>query len=288
MLDRRGVQRLTGPAALGVRNDFYTVEDADGAKSSVVEEGVLKRMDARAAGLLARILDGDFPLEEDDRIAFGLWMGLQWLRGAVARQVQQELHDTIQKLVIRLGLDVAPRLMEPDVPRMRSHAGAPHVEIPSLAHLPEEVQTLLRDQDAYEFELSQEEAVAGMLRGVPEAAAPFLERSWMLTHLPGRNLLTSDEPISLFREPAPASAPMGLGPANADLIQLPLSPNRILIMLPAATAPDSVARRPPASAIKGFNALTLHGRWSQLYRHPEGDAFPALPPAPPERMVTVS
>jgi hypothetical protein len=40
--------------------------------------------------------------------------------------------------------------------------------------------------------------------------------------------------------------------------------------------------------IADINTLTLHGWWSQLFRHPDGPAFPPLPPPLPPRRVTTN
>ncbi|HKG37553.1 MAG TPA: DUF4238 domain-containing protein [Conexibacter sp.] len=105
-LSREGREFATGTAALGVERDFYTVTDADGSPTSVVEEGLLRDWDAKGASVHRRLLAGDFPLDDDARMQFALWLGLQWLRGRAARQIGREFFDEFHKMLITLGLDL--------------------------------------------------------------------------------------------------------------------------------------------------------------------------------------
>jgi len=287
MLTREGREITTGTKALGVETDFYAMTDTDGSQTSMVEEGLLSSWDAKGAAVHRRLLADDFPLDDEARIHFGLWMGLQWLRGREARQIGREMFDEIQKLIVKLGLDLPADFVE-NYPASSPPPGAGRgIPIPSLAHLPDEAKEVLRDTDSYAFEPPKEHLIASMIEGVPDAAEPFIESQWILTRATGPLLLTSDEPISLWRQPTPENQWMGLGPANADIIQLPLSPNRCLFMLRNSDYPDLLA---PISdePIAGINELTLHSSWSQLFRHPDGPRFPPLPPPMPERRVTSS
>ncbi|HEX2015321.1 MAG TPA: DUF4238 domain-containing protein, partial [Solirubrobacteraceae bacterium] len=282
MLGRDGREITTGTAALGVETDFYVVTDVDGNPTSMVEEGLLRDWDAKGAAVHRRLIEEDFPLDDESRMHFGLWMGLQWLRGRAARQTGQELYDEINKLLITLGLDLPAGLAD-SYPGSRPPAGAgPGIPVRSLEHLPDEIKEILRDTDSYNFEPPKEHLVASMIKGVPEAAAPFIESQWFLVRASGPVLLTSDEPISLWREPTPQNELMGVGPVNAHVIQMPLSPERCLVMLRRSASPDVVA---PVSdePIAGINELTRRGWWSQLYRHPDGPVFPPLPPPLPPR-----
>ena len=163
----------------------------------------------------------------------------------------------------------------------------PGIAVPSLAHLPDEAKEILRNTESYTFEPPKEHLVASMIEGVPKAAEPFIMSQWFLGRADGRVLLTSDEPISLLREPTPENAHMGLGPANADAIQLPLSPDRYLFMLRNSDHSDRLA--PVADEpVEGVNELTVNGWWSQLFRHSDGPGFPPLPPPLPPRRVTTN
>ena len=83
--DRR--ETITGTKAVAVGTDFYAIRQPDGTISSEVED-VLKTWDGHGATVIRKLLDGIFPLEEDDRMKLGLFLGLQWLRGRHARRHQ--------------------------------------------------------------------------------------------------------------------------------------------------------------------------------------------------------
>ncbi|MDQ3769596.1 MAG: DUF4238 domain-containing protein [Actinomycetota bacterium] len=292
MLMREGREVTTGTEALAVEKDFYTLTAPDGRKDSSVEEALLRNWDARGAEVHRRLLGDDFPLDDDARLNFGLFLGLQWLRGRAARRVGEEFHDTVQKLLIKLGLDLAP-LMDSDAPkRAQRPAGPPFpdgpgIEVPHLGHLPDEVKEVLAEQDSYTFELPQEHSILKMVQGVPDAAATFIHARWVLVRAEGIGFWTSDEPIALYRKPTPENQHLGLGPVNAELIQFPLSPSRCLIIdRMSPDAPDLVGDA-TARMVDDANKLTLHGRWQQLFRHPESPPFPPAPPLP-ERFVELA
>ncbi len=300
-LSREGREFATGTAALGVETDFYTVTDSDGSPTSVVEEGLLRDWDAKGAAVHRRLLADDFPLDDDARMQFALWMGLQWLRGRAARQIGREFFDEFHKMLVSLGLDLPAgsaerspkrgrRLLRSARRRRQSEPPpgvGPGIAVPSLAHLPDEAKAILRNTESYTFEPPKEQLVASMIEGVPKAAEPFIMSQWFLARTSGPALLTSDEPISLLREPTPENAHMGLGPANADAIQLPLGPDRYLFMLRNSDHPDRLG--PIADGlVEGVNDLTVNGWWSQLFRHSDGPGFPRLPPPLPPRRVTTN
>jgi Protein of unknown function (DUF4238) len=100
-----GRKTTTGTKAIAVETDFYAVRQPDGTMSSKVEEGFLKTWDGRGANVVRKLLDGVFPLSEDDRMTLGLFLGLQWLHGRHARRVSEDADDLLQKIVVTAGLD---------------------------------------------------------------------------------------------------------------------------------------------------------------------------------------
>ena len=210
-----------------------------------------------------------------------------WTRGAADRRRDPR---SFHKLVVTLGLDLDPGT-DPgaDSAGIRDEpplGAGPAVEIPRLGHWPQEVKQALRDTDSYTFPAPREQLLLHMVQGVPAVAEVFLEAQWLM-RADGVPLLTSDEPISLYRKPTPANQHLGLGPAGAEMIQVPLSPSRCLVMNRVGRLGPDVLVDVPHAAIAEINTLTLHGRWHQLFRHPDGPKFPAPPPLP-ERFVEVN
>jgi len=290
MLNRDGKEVKTGTKALAVENDFYTVTLPDGKKDSTVEDA-LASWDAKGAAVIATFLRGEFPPTDDQRIELGLWLGLQWLRGRSSRLTGAEMFDKLQKLLIKLGLEErrpadrdGPRLQDP-APEIPDGLG-PGIEVPDLTGLPDDLKEILQDPDKYSFEPSRPQQLLQMLKAVPRAAEPFIESEWHLLRFEDPLLLTCDEPITLAREPTPQNQFLGLGPANADYLAIPLSPRVCLGMI--RTRPigrEADVTLPPAEADKQ-NLAILETWWHQLFRHPEGPPFPTdFPPLPEERVV---
>lgn len=291
MLTRTGREVVTGTQTLAMQKDFYTLTAADGRKTSTIESDFLTTWEGRGADVHRRLLAGDFPVDEEARINFGLFLGLQWLRGRVARRVSEESYDVIQKLLVRLGLDLDP-LDESGPPAEQGSGSGPpsddgSIEVPRLGGLPEEVKEILRNEDAYTFPLPQEHSILQMVENVPKAAEYFIDARWVLVHTPDGQFLTSDEPISLSRTVTAQNQHFGLGLGNAEFLQFPLSPDRCLVFDRTDPNGRDIAFPAHASLVDEANELTLHGRWQQLFRHPDSPPFPDAVPHLPERFVEI-
>lgn len=213
------------------------------------------------------------------------------MRGRAARRVSEELHDTMHKLLIRLGLDLNPidesEADEPDASALKPSFDDGSIEVPRLGHLPDEAQEVLRNQDAYTFPLPQEHTILQMVEGVPDAAEYFIDARWALVRTKDRAFLTSDEPISLARTVTPQNQHFALGLSNAELIQVPLSPELCLVFDRTDRDGPDLAFDAPPSAVEEANQLTVRGHWQQLFRHPDGPPFPARLPPLPDRFVEI-
>ena len=282
-LFRDGREITTGSEALATGKDFYAMTQPDGTKDSRVEDEFLRIWDSRGADIMRKLVAGEFPLADEDRMKFGLFMGLQWLRGRHARLVSEESHDLLQKFIVTAGLDQPPPLDGDEEMETETPNGS--VAVPSLGHLPDELKAILRDWDAYTFPLPQEQAIGQMVDTTPDAASYFLDADWLLFHFRGSPLLTSDEPLALGRDKDPA--PRALGLENADLVLFPLSPRYCLaINKRNPTGLDRILPGHPGLA-EEFNAIMVHNAWwEQLYRHPDGPTFPT-PKLLPERRVVI-
>lgn len=175
----------------------------------------------------------EFPPEPEQKLAFAQWLGLQWVRGRSSRAGGEELVDKFQKMLIKFGLENAEidasgaeADIDPEQERtneqLRESLG-PGIKIPDLSHLTkEERKALEADLDSYRFEVPREFQLLQMLQMMSPAAMPFLESEWHLLRFEGKILLTSDEPIILQRRPRPENQFLGIGPASADSLYIPL------------------------------------------------------------------
>lgn len=295
-MKRRGEDEVrTGSQALAVENDFYTLELPDGEKDASVEKA-LAEVDGQGAAAHRALLELEFPLEPEQKVAFSEWLGLQWLRGRSSRANGQELADKLQKMIIRFGLqnaemdsEVDPRASDESEPRSALPAGAsgPGVEIPDFSDLSkEERDELAANLDDYRFEMSRGMLLFHMLQTMSPAAMPFLEAEWHLLSFEKKILFTSDEPIILQRRPRPENKFLGVGPASADSLYVPLSPSLCLAVIRAGSSGKQTVRRLPMAEGEKINNGTIKTMWTQLFRHVDGPRFPpSLPALPKERIV---
>jgi hypothetical protein len=291
MLNRDGKEVRTGSKALAVENDFYTFHLEDGEKDASVEKA-LAEIDSAGAAVHAALLRLEFPLEPEQKISFSQWLGLQWVRGRSARVGGEELADKLQKQIIELALDNAEIEAEspatPDAKGADPPPGAagPRIPIPDLSGMSkQERDELRRDLANYSFELPRGIQLLHMLNTFTPAALPFLEAEWHLLDYEEDLLLTSDEPIVLERREAPENRFLGIGPATADGIYVPISPSLCLAIIRAGSSGrESYRKLDPNEAAK-MNEASIQNLWTQLFRAVEGPPFPdAVPPLPDERI----
>jgi hypothetical protein len=289
----------TGTTALAIEKDFYSVEGPDGEKDSSVEEALAK-IDAEGAAIHNALRSLEFPLAPEQKDAFATWLGLQWVRGRSSRASGSELADKMQKMLIRFGLenaeideterDDAPRtpdLVEQERDRLIQESAGPGVPIPDLSHLDKGQRDALAAQlDEGRFVLPRARQLMMMLQTAPAAAVPFREAEWHLLRFEETVLVTSDEPILLDRLPRPENRFLGIGPASADSLSVPLSPSLCLVMMQTQRAGRETIRDLDISHAQALNDASIATWWSQLFRCPDGPPFPAtLPPLPDERIV---
>jgi len=295
MLNRDGKEVKTGSKALAVEKDFYTVTNQQGEKDATVEKA-LAEVDALGASAHSAFLRFEFPLEPEQKIAFAEWLGLQWVRGRSSRASGQELADKMQKRLIRFGLENADIKGasgdDPESDPKDQDEGVPldsgtSIQIPDLSHIPkDEREKLKKELDSFEFVIPKELQLLQMLKMMSPAALPFLEAEWHLLQFEETLLFTSDELIILQRRWRPENQFLGIGPASADQIYFPLSPNLCLAMIRAGSTGKQTFHRLPKEEGEKINVASLDTWWSQLFRHVDGPLFPdSIPPLPPERVV---
>jgi hypothetical protein len=294
MLNRDGKEVKTGSKALAVENDFYTVTNPQGEKDGIVEKA-LAEIDAQGAAAHSALLRCEFPLEPEQKIAFAEWLGLQWVRGRSSRASGRELADKMQKMLNKFGLQNAdikessegePDSDSEDLDEDIPLGAGPAIEVPDLSHIPKDEREKLEiELDNYEFVIPKEFQLLQMLKMRSPAALPFLEAEWHLLQFEDKLLFTSDEPIILQRNWRPENKFLGIGPASADHIYVPLSPNLCLAMIRAGSIGKQTFRNLPKEEAEKVRGGTLKTWWSQLFRHVDGPSFPdSIPSLPSERV----
>jgi hypothetical protein len=291
---RSGKVFETGTEALAVEKDFYTAEHPDGSKDALVENA-LSEVDGTAAAVHAALLRQEFPLEPEQKITFSVWLGLQWVRGRSSRAGGQELADKLQKMLIRMGLENAEiDPTENDAPQEspqvpESIRAGESIPVPDLSHLtPKERDGVRRDLDNVQFEMPRSLILLQMLEMMAPAAMPFLEAEWHLLRFEAPLLFTSDEPIILQRNPSPENRFLGVGPATADQMYMPLSPTLCLAIVRAGSIGRQRVNQVPPGEAEKINDSTVRTWWSQLFKHVDGPEFPENVPDLPDERIKVN
>ncbi len=293
MLNREGKEVRTGSKALAVETDFYAVKLPDGEKDSSVETA-LAEVDGQGSEVHRDFLEGRYPPSPEQKRSFALWLGLQSIRGRAARASGAELTDKMQKMMIRFGLQNAEideahpgePFEEEELPEPPPGAG-PGVKIPDYSDLSKaERKELASSFEEVRFEMPRAAELLMMLRAMPDASEPFLDSEWHLLRFEEPRLWTSDEPIILQRALRSENRFLGLAPGSADQIYAPLSPTLCLAMIRRGRSGTETIRELPPSEAELLNRRSLANLWTQLFRSPEGPAFPAqVPPLPAERIT---
>lgn len=261
--------------------DFYLLGDPAQPGASAFEES-LSEVEGDAAAALRTILEGTWPLPQDQREAFGVFMLLQFLRGPNHRRQMQEMKAQLTRLDIslkgkawmvgeftrKLGRDLDPA----DIDRLWEQATRPEgppVRVSALDHMQQIVDL------------------------VPKSIPYVLGRPWALVRFERKVLVTCDTPVVLVPS---ATAPewSGVGLMNAGGIVFPLARRLGLVLtdpLPLAergmSIIDVVAGKadlelpPSASYARLFNHSMFSSARRHVFHHPhDGDVVPYDLPEP--------
>ena len=238
---------------------FYTITDADGKPSELIEE-VLAEIEAEAKLALDRIDQGVFPPTGEDRSVLALFIALQITRGRESRHFAEEVQDFAAKLLLQ-GLS-----REEARTRFHDNTG----RYPSDHEL-DQIMEVIEDPDRFRIVPHPNELIQGMLRIADNHLRPVIEeKSWHLMEIPKRAFLTSDHPVVFWRTPREENRCIGVGLATADEIYFPLDPYRTLILLPQSDGlPERLPGTPQAAKIQ--NQLVAGYSYEWLFHHPKHD-----------------
>jgi len=265
---RDGKTFETGSEALAVEKDFYTAERPDGTKDAVAEKA-LAEVDAAGSAVHAALLRLEFPISPEEKASFSQWLGLQWVRGRSTRASGQELADKMQKMMIRMGLENAELGPMPPAGDAESSPRPDFLDesegfpIPDFSDLSKDERDQMgRELDDVSFELPREAMLLQMFQMMFPAAMPFNESEWHLLKFADPLLFTSDEPIILQRDWRPENRFLGVGPATADQMYVPISPHLCLaVVRVAGVGHESIHELPGVEGAK-INERTVGTWWS--------------------------
>jgi hypothetical protein len=224
------VQATTNAAT---QKDFYTLDSEDPALAATFEQR-LGQTESRAGKALSEILDkGKWPLGHEERAALAEFFAVQALRGPSHRRHTEQFTSLMWRMNIQLqgreGIVTHARSLfgriiteeEADLIWARAtSSNEPVMRVQALEHM---------DQ---------------LDRLVPKTRPYFLGRPWWLVRYPNSNLFTCDAPVGLIPH-RDTPREMGVGPANAWGIAIPIARDTGLVMvdprpLMKMTAPEAV------------------------------------------------
>lgn len=247
---------------VAVESNFYDVDWLGGERRGELED-FLGRAEGAAAESLRTVLSGYAPSPRD-RYNLSAWIVLQYIRGRGGRADSIDL----QKLLIRAQIAVRGR--EDFITRMRelgtddTHQDWDRMIV--AGEIPDPPTARLQH--------------ARTMLGLAAKIAPlYADAHWSLVQFRRQTLLTSDEPVCLWREPA-TDPGLGIGLATADLVSVPLSRDTLLSIAPQVQD-GALSRKAPSTLLfKGAAANTWQHAGEILIHHPDDELPLWLPPRP--------
>lgn len=279
-----GEQRFTqGIADASVRKDFYTVVDADGQTSDVIEREAFGAVESEAAAAWRALDAGIWPLPDEHRANMAGWLGLQLLRGNAVRDSMNQIGTHGLTLDVIVGGRERVRLA-------LQAAGEPADE----ASVDREWIDFFRNPLHAAVHANHHLHHIGRL--LPEVVAGLLNRLWILTVFERKPLATSDHPVCVVPNKAMTEMGLGTGILNADEIFAPLTRRLALTMVNRAPLPPKLANlahdiQSPGVAKTALysNSCTSRNARRFLYHHPAEDPLEGLDlPEPRKREMSVN
>jgi len=249
---------IRGVANVAVVKDLYTVIDTEVGETVAIEK-ILATADEQASRAINTLVShGPATLPPEDRAAFMVWLGLLQVRDPFSRRRAEAMFDFGHKLDLSLASD-------PEVARIRLRGDGQEepdpAEVAALAKAASEL-------DHIEVSAHQNELIRMMLTSGTGIGEALLSRRIAVLRFPGRRLVLCDRPILLYQRPENRSPWMGVGPATADELWLPLDRRTLLILHDGDDVGDFITPAPPGVTIDGINQALVSTAASEVYCHP--------------------
>lgn len=261
--------------------DFYTLTLPDGTQTDFFER-VFAYMEGPASAALRAIVEGQWPITGEARLAWSTWMALQYLRGEEIRDRQQEMNAQMIRLLVGVSGKQALRT------RIEQAEG----RTVSDEELDEQWRDLTKPEGP-DLAPDGRQHMRVLTDLLPPTAAYIRDSQWVLHRFHRRVLLTSDHPVSLLVRPGhPVYDGVGLATATAFLV--PLSRRLGLIVQPRHHMFPEVRHLPdfvhPGSTkmARVMNQEAAARARRYLYHHPDDAPLEGLhlPQPETENLIT--
>jgi len=264
-LDEPTVATVTNVTNIAVVRHLYTTVNV-GVGETVATERVLAMVDHEAVAPIARLGGAyPFPLDDADRLSVALWLGLLWVRDPYTRRRMEAIADAIAKMgwSIQIANERAQRDEEP--------AGTGPV--------PGQPDTGLTMEDLDDIEISphQNEFVGSVLDTGLGLAGEFGARFFAVVRFTNPGLVLADRPMWLYVKPDGLPPFLGVGPATADEVWIPIDRSTALMLHGHADIGDcEIDANTVGLTATAFNQCAVSAAADEVYCHP--DELPALQP----------
>ncbi len=192
-------------------------------------ERKLGGIDGEACAALARLGAETWPVSEVDRGILANFIALQMTRGTRFREFLKEIANEMMKLAARAHASV-PGAVEAIA---GDEATADDIQ---------EFRAILRE-GRFDVTPNQSASVINALKAAEELVPPIGLKRWSLLRTDTPLIVTSDNPITLWRQALGPQDNWGVGVLTADELALPVDPRHALILRHPHRAGAELVRR---------------------------------------------
>lgn len=255
-----GDEFTTGTANAFVERDYYTVSSVDAEDDPALIEGLYSQVEGVAAPIFEQLRDGEFPLDGQSRSEFASFMALQVSRGRMFRNFMDRVTDDMGHMMLRMAADAPEGYWETKRAEWEADPEGPEPPPP----LSERDRQMLREGKAFNIKPSREHVIEMSFAHLEEMTFVLMAMTWRLVVFDEPCLLTSEHPLSYWREPSPMDRIYGIGPATADEVRLPISPTRALVLTPPEPGRKPFDRSEQECTYVGTRAAARRLNWGTL------------------------
>lgn len=258
---RRGYS--TSVTNCAVETDFYQLLSPDGTTSNDAEE-FFSLLEAESSAVF-RALDAAEILESGpeshDRLTLAIYIAFQFLRTREARDLANQLGDLIYRGNLELAL--RGKTGEAFVDELTELAG----RSPTTAEI-DAAKSFIADPTATKILPSFGELFPMMVTAALDVAPSIAVRPWTMLLASTPTFLTTDRPVTFWRDRQRRNPYTGVGLHNADAVYFALDPRKMLVI--GQGEEGTWAHRSASRAeVRNVNAIVADWSYRFIFHHPK-------------------
>jgi hypothetical protein len=244
---------VTGIGNVAVERDFYALETTFGRSQDI--EHRLGAIDGEACSALAKLSNGIWPVSSADREILSNFIALQLTRGTRFREFLKEIATDMMRLASRAQASI-PGAVEAIA---GDNATAEDIE---------DFRAILLE-GRVEVTPNRSAAVIDALKIAEELVPIIGVKKWNLMKTDGLRIVTSDNPVTLWRKPLGPHDNWGVGVQTADEVALPVDPQHALVLRHPYPTEEELVREADSDAVRALNSRTILQAHRWIYSHPD-------------------